>query len=81
MSADGSTKKGWLKIIFLLLLALGILGAYVGWYKFFRDEGIPDPCKPDNTLGETDGDFLTLFPLKAERGVTTGPWELVPKDP
>lgn len=35
-------KIGKLKIILLLLLLLGLLGAYVGWYKFFRDEGLPE---------------------------------------
>ena len=35
-------KMSKLKITLLLLIVLGLIGAYVGWYKFFRDEGIPE---------------------------------------
>ena len=37
-----SRKMRKMKLILLLLVVVGLIGAYVGWYKFFRDEGIPE---------------------------------------
>lgn len=41
MNTTGTTTRTWLKLLLALLLILGAIAAYVGWYRFFREEPQP----------------------------------------
>lgn len=44
---DKKKQTGWIKTVLLVLVALAGIAAYVGWYKFFREEPQPPFATPE----------------------------------
>ena len=75
MRDKGSQKKGKLKAILLLLLVFGLVGAVVGWYKFFRDEGIPDWIMKDPDMRFKYGSIGA----EQDAGIPYWIWYVIPR--
>ena len=75
MEDDAAPKKSTLKIILLLILVLGLMGAYVGWNKFFRDEGIPEWITKDPDMRFKYGSIGA----EHEAGIPYWIWYVIPR--